>query len=122
MKIYYTQENIGKVRYVVNFYDGIKKHKDGSPFFDIHTSHNKKDRDKFIKELIEDGYKYRSSGLLTAEEKWPEYAKEANEIAMNACRAINNASIALYRDRGIKCSYPAQCLLEMVVKDLEARI
>ena len=59
---------------------------------------------------------------LTAEEQYPEYAKEAKEIAMNACRAINNASIALYRERGIKCPYPAQCLLEMVVKDLEARI
>ncbi len=122
MKIYYTQENIGKVRYVVNFYDGIQKHKDGSPFFGINTFKNKKKRDIFIKSLIMDGYLERQSGILTAEERWPDYAKEAEGIAMNACRAINNASIALYRDKGIKCSYPAQCLLEMVVKNLESRI
>lgn len=64
----------------------------------------------------------KQTKILTAEERWPEYAKEAYEIAMNACRAINNASIKLYRDKGIQCPYPAQCLLEMVVKNLEARI
>lgn len=85
----------------------------------------------YYREKIIDGFvfcqtsphgKWRKLRMATAEEQYPEYAKEANEIAMNACRAINNASIALYRERGIKCPYPAQCLLEMVVKDLEARI
>jgi len=122
MKIYYYQENIGKVRYVVNFFDGIKKHNDGSPFFDMRTFRNKKDRDAFIKQIIADGYKYRSSGLLTAEEEYPEYAEQANEIAMNACRAINTASFDLYKTRGIKAAYPAQLLLEMVVKNLDARV
>ena len=64
----------------------------------------------------------KQTKILTAEERCPEYAKEAEEIAMNTCRAINNASIDLYRNRGIKCTYPAQCLLEMVIKKLEAKV
>ncbi len=64
----------------------------------------------------------KQSRPLTAEKRWPEYAKEAEEIAMNACRAINNASIDPYREKGIQCPYPAQCLLEMVVKNLERRV
>lgn len=42
MKTFYVMYNIGKVKYVVCFHDGIKTHKDGSPFFDIETFSNKK--------------------------------------------------------------------------------
>lgn len=71
-------------------------------------------------ELANDCYKHCQP--KTAEERWPEYAKEAERIAINALREINNTSIDLYREKGIKCPYPAQCLLEMVVKILEARV
>ena len=30
MKLYYIQYGIGKAKYVINFHNGIKKHKDGS--------------------------------------------------------------------------------------------
>jgi hypothetical protein len=29
-KEYYTMQNVGKCKYVVNYHDGIKLHKDGS--------------------------------------------------------------------------------------------
>lgn len=58
-KVFYVQNNIGKVRYVINFHDGIQTHKDGSPFFGIQTFKNKKKRDTFIKKLITEGYKER---------------------------------------------------------------
>jgi len=42
MKMFYVQTNIGRVKYVVNYHDGCKKHRDGSNFFDIATFKNKK--------------------------------------------------------------------------------
>jgi len=35
MKQYDTQENIGRARYTLSCHDGVKTHKDGSPFWDI---------------------------------------------------------------------------------------
>lgn len=49
MKDYKIQYNIGKCKYVVSFYDGIKKHDDGSDFWDIKIFNNKKDMNKFLK-------------------------------------------------------------------------
>jgi len=59
MKVYYTQMNIGKVKYLVNYYDGIQTHKDGSPFYEIQTFKNKKKMGAFLKELSEKGYRER---------------------------------------------------------------
>ena len=47
-KIDYT---IGKVKYLVSFYDGIKKHKDGSDFWDIKCFKSKEKMNKFINKL-----------------------------------------------------------------------
>jgi len=58
-KVYYTQNNIGKAKYTVNFYDGIQKHKDGSDFYGIQIFKNKKKRDEYIKKLNKEGYKER---------------------------------------------------------------
>lgn len=55
-KIFYTQDNIGTVKYVVNHHDGVKKHPDGSPFYDIHTFKNKKKLSKFLTGLKKAGY------------------------------------------------------------------
>jgi hypothetical protein len=63
-KKYNEQSNIGKSKYVVNHYDGEKKNKDGSPFFDIATFKNMKDKNNFIAELKSKGYKpeYKNGG------------------------------------------------------------
>ena len=50
--------NVGKVKYVVNFHDGVKKHKDGSDFFDIECFKNKNSFMKFVKDLEKQGYLY----------------------------------------------------------------
>ena len=52
----YFQMNIGKAKYVFSFHDGIKKHKDGSPFYDIKIFHNKMKAKAFIKDMISQGY------------------------------------------------------------------
>lgn len=56
MKTFYTQHNIGKVKYVVNYHNGKDKHPDGSDFFGIKTFKNKTKLAGFISELITKGY------------------------------------------------------------------
>lgn len=56
MKTFYRQDNIGKAKYTISFNDGIKTHRDGSPFFDIAIFKNKKQLQVFINKLIADGY------------------------------------------------------------------
>jgi len=55
-KRYNTMSNIGHAKYVVNYHDGIKKHSDGSDFFDIAIFKNKKKLNDFILELVNNGY------------------------------------------------------------------
>ena len=57
MKHYTLTSNIGAVKYVISYHDGIKKHEDGSYFYDIATFKNKQKMNEFIKELIADGYR-----------------------------------------------------------------
>lgn len=54
---YNIRHNIGKAKYVVNFHNGEKQHKDGSKFFDIKIFSNKKHRDKFVTSLRQQGYR-----------------------------------------------------------------
>lgn len=48
--------NIGNSKYVVNYHDGEKKHKDGSPFFDIAIFSNKKKFNACVSNLKKQGY------------------------------------------------------------------
>lgn len=57
MKDYYLMMNIGHAKYVVNFHDGVKTHKDGSKFYDINIFKNLPSLKAFIKELTEQNYK-----------------------------------------------------------------
>jgi hypothetical protein len=56
MKRFNTMNNIGRVKYVVNYHNGIDKHNDGSDFFGICTFKNKKKFEAKIKELKNDEY------------------------------------------------------------------
>jgi hypothetical protein len=47
--------NIGKVKYLVSFSNGLKKHKDGSEFFDVKCFSSKKKMNKFIKTISQKG-------------------------------------------------------------------
>ena len=48
--------NVGKVKYLVNYFNGNNFHNDGSPFFDIATFSNKKKKNKYINNLKREGY------------------------------------------------------------------
>ena len=60
MKTFYTQYNIGKAKYIVCFADGIKKHLDGSLFFDIAIFKNAHLFKSFTQKLIENGYNQKN--------------------------------------------------------------
>jgi len=59
MKVFNLQEGIGRSKYVVNFHDGVKTHKDDSPFYDIKIFRNKQKAQAFMKALSKKGYKER---------------------------------------------------------------
>lgn len=56
-KTYRTMMNVGTVKYVVDYHDGVKTHPNGSPFYDIATFSNKKVRDKYLRNLEKQGYR-----------------------------------------------------------------
>lgn len=56
LKQYSIQHNVGKIKYFVSYCDGIKKHTDGSTFYDGRTFTNKEKLHKFISELESEGY------------------------------------------------------------------
>jgi hypothetical protein len=53
-KTYNIMYNVGKVKYLISYNNGIKKHPDGSNFFDIETFKNKKLLNSFISQLEKD--------------------------------------------------------------------
>jgi hypothetical protein len=56
MKKYSIMFSVGRAKYVVNYHDGVKTHRDGSPFYDINILKNKKDLESFVSMLISEGY------------------------------------------------------------------
>jgi len=58
-KLFYIEKNIGKAKYILNYYDGIQTHKDGSPFWGMAIFSNIKKLNNRIKELRSLGYKER---------------------------------------------------------------
>lgn len=55
-KTYRTIAAIGKARNIVEFHDGVKSHRDGSKFFDIHICGNKRALAQFVAMLTRNGY------------------------------------------------------------------
>ena len=59
-KVFKVNPAIGKAKYSISSHDGVKKHKDGSDFFDIETFKNKVDLEKAIKNYTSKGFKMES--------------------------------------------------------------
>jgi len=56
-KRYREMDNVGTSKYTVSFHDGVKKHNDGSDFFDMKIFNNKEVKNKFITDLEKKGYR-----------------------------------------------------------------
>lgn len=59
MKRFNIKHNVGQVKYLVSYHDGVKKHKDGSDFFGIACFKNKKKMESFITDLKKENYKHK---------------------------------------------------------------
>lgn len=59
---YYVMYGVGKVKYIVNYHTVGNYHRDGSDFFDVYTTNNKRKLEKFTKDLESKGYVYRMAG------------------------------------------------------------
>ena len=55
-RVFNTKRNIGKAKYIVNYHNGVSKHKDGSIFFDIAILETKAKFTTFINSLLAKGY------------------------------------------------------------------
>ena len=49
-------QGVGKVKYVLNYHNGVKKHSDGSVCYDIAIFKSKKDLNTRIDKLRSEGY------------------------------------------------------------------
>lgn len=56
MKVYIDHPPVGKCKHLVSFHDGVKTHRDGTPFFDLRTARNKKQKERIIRQLKREGY------------------------------------------------------------------
>lgn len=55
-KNFNIMNNVGRAKYVVNFYDGVQTHKDGSPFYCVTIFKNKKKLKAYTDKLLSEGY------------------------------------------------------------------
>lgn len=51
VKTFNEMQDVGKAKYVVNYHDGVKVHRDGSPFFDIAIFSSRAKKDQFVRKL-----------------------------------------------------------------------
>lgn len=61
--IYYVMCNVGKTKYLLNYWNGTDTHSDNSPFYNVFCFNNKLKLAKKIKQLekmgyVERGYNY----------------------------------------------------------------
>jgi len=56
VKTFSEMQDVGKAKYVVNYHDGVKVHRDGSPFFDIAIFSNRAKKDQFVRKLESLGF------------------------------------------------------------------
>lgn len=100
-KRYKGMSGVGKAKYVVNYHDGEKKHEDGSDFYDISIFKNKKDANKFVKQLDDEGYK--GNGIFDSADY--DY-KEKTEVVLSLNRlAFEDEYDAYLSDEGYDEGY-----------------
>lgn len=58
MKKYNVMYGVGAVKYLVNTCDGVSTHKDGSPFWGCYCFKSKKQMNKYVSDLEQQGYRY----------------------------------------------------------------
>lgn len=61
--------------------------------------------------------------IVTAEERWPELDQAARYVELCTMSLITKEKRRILKTKkGTSCPYPAQCMLELVIKKLEALV
>ena len=91
-KVFKVNPGIGKAKYSISSHDGVKKHKDGSDFWDIEIFKNKVDLEKAIKNYSSKGF-VKESSIKEASPCWKGYKqvgmKEKNGKEVPNCVPIS---------------------------------
>ena len=100
-KSYNTKSNVGKAKYVVNFHDGEKTHKDGSPFYDMSIFKNAKDLKNFEKQLKSKGY-VKEAVEVNERNYRKEYDNYQGRPEQIANRSSRNSARRIMGDKAVK--------------------
>ena len=106
-KVFRVNPQIGKAKYSISSHDGVKKHKDGSDFFDIETFKNKVDLEKAIKNYTSKGFKMESVNEVDTKKAnllrnnmpgyvGPKFAKKASDEDLLAMADLKDEKAQLY--------------------------
>ena len=94
-KVFKVNPGIGKAKYSISSHDGVKKHKDGSDFFDIEIFKNKVDLEKGIKNYTSKGFVKESVNESTKDD---DYADELQKETEKVLKGKNIKGWKLYVD------------------------
>lgn len=61
-KKYYTMYNVGKAKYLINYFDGESFYPDGSEFYGVKIFSNKREFERELRRMEKEGYKPRGFG------------------------------------------------------------
>lgn len=70
VKTFNEMQDVGKAKYVVNYHDGVKVHRDGSPFFDIAIFSSLAKKDRFVRKLKSLGFTRGTLRNPPVSEQW----------------------------------------------------
>jgi hypothetical protein len=86
-KNYYIQNNVGKAKYTISYFDGKTLNNDGSPFYGIKIFKNKVAFMRGIRDLEEQGYKskYKDGGKMDV--KPYQFSKDGKTIMINGTQS-----------------------------------
>ena len=104
-KKFNVQYNVGKAKYVVNFHDGVSKHKDGSDFYGIRIFKNIKDFEQFQQKLLSEGYKEAKVSMKANKEasqiQFYKWKKATGEPDQDYAHAFFDAIVKQLEEAGI---------------------
>ena len=116
-KVFKVNPQIGKAKYSISSHDGVKKHKDGSDFFDIETFKNKVDLEKAIKNYTSKGFKMESVNEAFSDNKNLNALMKGRKITNVAYDS--NLGFAVILDNGKYIQFDAHSARPGQSKDME---
>jgi hypothetical protein len=116
-KVFKVNPGIGKAKYSISSHDGVKKHKDGSDFYDINIFKNKVDLEKGIKDYKSKGFVEESVNEAFSDNKNLNYIMKGKKIKNVVYD--DNIGFAIILDNGKYIRFDTHSAKPGMVKDLK---